>query len=921
MRIKQLAYAIGMIGIATSVGFAHAAEEASSTEKIEITGSSIKRRANQGSLPVQVMTKEEISRSGATSTEQLLASISAISSAGGTTNSTGAGSSTYGLSSISLRGLDSDRTLVLVNGRRVAAFAGGGGATVNVNSIPLSAIERVEVLKDGASGVYGSDAIAGVVNFILSKNFKGVELGAQAGQSTRDGGGDSEKYSIVAGFGSLDDHGFNITVAGSFEKEDVLKARDREFAKSGNVLPYFTNGATGQGNIEGVWVNGDRHPTLWGTSPASGYGNPAAVGGKCASIQMFNAGTTSKGGPYCAYDSAPDVGLVPDRELTNFAANFSAKLGENLSFFGDALWSESVVKQSFQANPIRNSFLVTDSLFGAQGVDAALLMKPTNPNYQIAADYLNSIGAGALVGQTLAVTSRTLGFGGRKGEDKSEQSRFVAGLRGNFASQDFEVAYSVNKSETNSRVTDGYFSQVAYAKIINDTNSWNPWAPDGIGNASVLSALKGAAYVGPSLSAESTSDVFDGKISGDLFDLGDRPVQYAAGFQHRKEEYVTRPSAALETGDIAGLGGSVPPVNRDRNVRAFFGEVVVPVLSNLEANLSIRNDRYNDVGSANNYKAALRWNPTRAFMVRASAGTGFRAPTLTDLWQPQSLGTSEQFTYKNPKDGTVNEDVQVNSLTGGNPGLRPEESEQSSIGFQFSPNSKFTIGVDLWNVKVEDILSTPSAQETVSGFLKGDSAYAGKVTLDANGDVQSIIQTLANVGSAKVSGVDLDLAYRDSFSFGRIEVALNGTYMSKFDQTSPGGFLSHKVGTIVEPDGNPVLDADEGGVVLRWKHALSANWSTGPWAAGITQNFYKRYQAGNDLNGDQVHVPSQAIYDLSLAYSGVKGLKLGLGVKNLFDRDPPIFVPVSNQFQYGYDISLYDPRARFVYLNASYKFF
>jgi len=160
-----------------------------STQRVEITGSSVKRINSETALPVQIISKQDIARTGATSTEELMASISSLSSSGATGNSTGAGSSTYGVSSISLRGLGDERTLILVNGRRLAAFAGGGGATVNVNVIPLAAIERVEVLKDGASGIYGSDAIAGVVNFILSRNFNGVEVAGGYGTPSASGGG------------------------------------------------------------------------------------------------------------------------------------------------------------------------------------------------------------------------------------------------------------------------------------------------------------------------------------------------------------------------------------------------------------------------------------------------------------------------------------------------------------------------------------------------------------------------------------------------------------------------------------------------------------------------------------------------------------------------------------------------------------
>jgi iron complex outermembrane recepter protein len=184
---------------------------------------------------------------------------------------------------------------------------------------------------------------------------------------------------------------------------------------------------------------------------------------------------------------------------------------------------------------------------------------------------------------------------------------------------------------------------------------------------------------------------------------------------------------------------------------------------------------------------------------------------------------------------------------------------------------------------------------------------------------------LSNVGKAKVKGFDVEANYRQSMGPGRLNVNMSGTYMSTFDMTSGGGVLVHEVGTIVDPNGDPVIGTNAssgtGGVVLRWKHILTGTWSQGPWDFTLAQNFYKGYRDGNDLDGNPHRVPAQSLYDAQVAFSGIKNLKLAIGVKNLFDKDPPLFIPTSNQFQSGYDASLYDPRARFVYFTANYKFF
>ncbi|MBL8324308.1 MAG: TonB-dependent receptor [Rubrivivax sp.] len=911
-------------------------------QRIEITGSAIRRIDAETALPVQVLRREDIARTGVTTVEQLLQVLPSVSSQGGIANATGAGNSTYGLSSVSLRGLGEDRTLVLVNGRRLAAFAGGNGASVNVNAIPLAAVERVEVLKDGASSLYGSDAIGGVVNFILAKDFRGVELAGTFNQPTRSGGGDSQRVSVVAGFGDRSKDRFNATVSLSYQKEAALFARDREFAKTGNVLPFISAAATGQGNIEGGYNLGTGAPFApaaentigntpgrqagFGNSPGTGYGNPLAATNQCGLINMYRDSTlTTNGAPFCTFDSNAFVGLVPKTEATALTGNFSVAFTDRLEGFADWLYSRNVVTQQFQPSPLRRSFMVTDALFAQQGVEPALVIRPTNPNYTLAANYLTAQGFAALVGQPLAVTARVFDFGNRTQEDTSTQTRLSAGLRGTLASQDWEVAATQNVNKLKGAVTDGYFSQVAFARVVNSpTSDYNPWSLTQSAAFNSALAASGAKYVGPTLDAESKSTSLDGRLSGEVASLPAGPLQYAVGLQAREESLVTSPSPALGTGDIAGLGGATPPVDRDRKIGSAFGELIVPIVKGLEGSAAARYDRYNDVGSSTTYKASLRYQPMREVVLRGAVGSGFRAPTLIDLWQPQTLGSSEQFNDDGPG-GTGQTDLQVNSLTGGNPALKPEKSEQATLGVVLQPVRDLTVGIDYFQFRVKDIIALPSAQEVVSRFRAGDPAFAGLVTLTpGTNDIESIIQTLQNVGSAKARGVDLDVSYRLPLGGSRLDLGLSGTYFIQFDQTSPGGATSRKVGTIVEgANGDPVLSTNASivdGVVLRWKHYLSATWSTGAWAVTFAQNYYHGYRDGNDLNGNEHRVPAQSIYDAQVAFTGIKNLKVALGARNVFDKDPPLFIPTSNQFQAGYDITQYDPRGRVVYLSASLKF-
>ncbi|MBV1774106.1 TonB-dependent receptor [Burkholderiaceae bacterium DAT-1] len=925
MKLKQLAYAVSLIGFAgTLAPLAHAADEAAvkKVDKIEVTGSSIKRTAKEGALPVQSISKDDIAKSGVTNVQDLIQNISAFSTSGSTATASVAGTGTFGLSSPSLRGLGSNRTLVLVNGRRLAPAAGNDGSSIDMNAIPISAIERVEVLKDGASGVYGADAIAGVINFILSKSYRGFMVDGSYGTPSDEGGGSNSRADFVVGFGDLDADRFNVTLTGSMEKESRLWAKDRAYAKTALNEPYYSGSATGQGNIQGAWDEVNHKPTadyVKGTASA-GYGNPAATKG-CDSIGMFNAGKTKLGASaYCQFDSAGYVALIPQRELTNLVGNGVFKINEEWQAFGDFIYSKSKVFESYQNSPMRSSFFDTDSNFAALGVDKALLLRPTNPNYATAAAWLKANGFSSLVGQPLGITARSAGLGNREATSERTQTRQTIGVRGTIAGQDVELAASRNEAKLDYLITKGYFRQAVWVKVINDTNSWNPWAPDGLGNAALQDKLKAEAqYTGNAMSGTSKTNSVDFKATGELLQIAGNPLSYAAGAQYRKDNFILTPSDEYSSGAISGLGGSIVPMDKSREVKALFSELSLPIGSTIELNAALRSDRYDDVGNTNNYKVSARWQPSEMLVVRASNGTGFRAPTLTDLWYPQTEGTSAGFTDP----ATNSKNIQVTTKTGGNPGLKPEKSDQTSVGFVFQPTRTISGSVDLWKIKVKDIIATPSVQEVVSGFRAGKGIYQGLVTLDAKNNVTYVVNLTQNLGTADVRGADIDLTWADRFSFGRLSANLNGTYLDQFDQTFADGTISNKVGRVADDQGNPVLGGDNGGVNLKWKHRLTFNWSQGPWSAGVAQNFILHYGDAPDLDGNPHNVPSYSLFDLNVGYTGVKNLRLGLVVNNVMNKKPPVAIYPSqfaNSFIYGYDFYNYNPRGRFISTTASYKF-
>jgi iron complex outermembrane receptor protein len=917
----------GSMAIAGLPALAQQAAAPAQLDRVEITGSSIKRIEGEGATLVQTLTRQDIDRLGVQTSEELLRTISAMSTASQTQLSSGTGLSTYGFSGVSLRGLGEERTLVLMNGKRLAPQAGLGGAAVNVNGIPLAAIERVEVLKDGASAIYGSDAIAGVVNFIMVKNFEGLQLGGTYGTPSASGGGQNYNVNALFGIGDITKDKYSLTVSAQWQKTEQLFGADRDFAKNGNILPYFESQATGQGNIQGNWeVDASGKPTVRSPGyasggPAGGFGNPLTLGGdNCAQAKMFLVSTpTSTGVGYCQYDPAAYVGLIPQNESTSYTANFQYQLNQHAEAYVDWYYNRNIVTQAIQESPVRTSFLETDELFGVEGAPGStarvLLVRPGSAAYT---NYvLPWIAANPTLGldptKAVGVTARVFDFGPRTSQDTSTLSRLAGGIRGDIWGQDYNIGVYQNTSKLSGSVTDGYFSQLGFAEATHNAD-WNPWELQQ--SDAFNAAIAPAKYVGPTLSATARTTNFDATMSGAAYKLPAGEMNYAVGYQYRGENYETNPSEAQFTGDIAGLGGATKGIDVARNINSVFGELQIPIVKNLDANLALRFDDYSDVGGTTNWKANFRWQPTPQWLIRGNYGTGFRAPTLSDLWLPQVLGTSAQF--NDPVTGQT--DLQVNELSGGNPLLEPETSKSWQLGVVWQPMASLSLGVDYFNTEITNVISTPSTQEIVSQNALGNPAYAGLVVRDAAGNIVATKAILANTGTIEAVGWDITGNYRQNIGPGRLDVGLTGTYYQKYDQSTPGAGTSHKVGTIVDDQGNPVIGADTGGVVLRYKQYMSGTWTQGAWATTLGWSYASGYDAGWDLNGNPTSIGSMNLFDLQVAWTGVKNLSLALGVNNLFGTDPDIFVPVSNQFQTGYDASQYDPRGRFIYLTGTFKF-
>ena len=942
---RSLRFAFGgLASVALIAPFAQA-QEVQRGERVEVTGSSIKRIDAETALPVQVITREDIDRIGAQNTEDLLKTISAANTVLGVTISQAVGAATSGVSTVSLRGLGSKRTLVLVNGRRITPFGGvaggGGGASVDVNAIPIAAIERIEVLKDGASAVYGSDAVAGVVNFILRSDYRGGEIGVQYGQSTHGGDAGSSKANALIGFGDLNTDRFNVMINASYEKEKAIFGAQRNYARSSTNVTEgndTTSGNTWPGTI--VNALGQSRSFLaptYDAQRASGL-YPTFGLNSCAPSTVVPA---IYGTARCRYDPSDVLQLQPDSRRTgvNLSARFA--LTPDTQLYGELSGTRNVLRYQLQATPVSDQFTlnpadpytpVLDALirsynpvlqttYGPSGVYDALfgkttfLLPTTSPYYptRFAADQ-------GLAGSPIDIRYRSVENGPRRFHDENTAARALGGIKGTVAGWDYDLAALYTESRVK-EILDGGFP--LYTKLLPLLNSGvvNPFGPS---TSSVQQQILASNFNGEAFHTKTSITGLNGKVSRDLFQLPAGPLSFALGGDARKEKYAFSASGAVSIGDVSGYGGNFVDVAKSRNVEAVFAEVNVPIVKTLEADVAVRYDNYQGVGNTTNPKASLRWQPAKEVLLRASWGTGFRAPSLDELYAPVTIGVTQNGVsdpLRCPTTGSSTDcSTQFSTSLGGNARLTPEKTTSKTVGFVLEPTSNVHLAVDFFDIFLRNQVAIGGVNY-VSFLDTADHAqqFSYLITRGAPsgglpGPIVSINQQNSNLGNTHLNGFDVDLRLRYvTPGFGRYTFALSGTYISRYDGQNLDGSYTELVAN---------ANTFVGAVLPRWKHIASVTWDYGPWIASVSQNFQAAYEdLPSNITGQNRRVGVYETFDLQGTYSGFKNVGLTLGVKNVFDRDPPYSnVGGSVYFQAGYDASYADVRGRFVYAKATYKF-
>jgi len=885
---------VALWGTAALVASQETLAQQTSLERVEITGSAIRRVDAETSLPVTVLKVDELRQQGFTTVQDIVNTISGNQSLQGVSATVGA--ITGGASLADLRGLGANKTLVLLNGRRIANQAVGGSgdsSAPDLNTIPLGAIDRIEVLREGASSLYGTDAIGGVINFITKKDYNGAEASVQY-ESPQHPGGKSYEVNLGFGRGDLDKDKWNFFGFLDMQHQDVLSTPQR---------PTFATSTKDSGSgFPGNWSQG-------------GSSNSAQAP-SCPDQFNHAAGT------YCRYFYWNWVDLIPktDRATAMLKGTIALagdhQLGLEYTFAKTDVWTNVA--------PVPEAALVMYPTKYVNGVNTGV----PNPYYPAGANPTFNDGQGDPLGQ-INVRYRTIPAGPRADHNETTQQRFVASLEGTIAGWDYNTGLTYNKVQTTENFIGGYVNDSAISEAVKN-GTLNPFTTSL--DPTQTGIVQGAVTNGRLFNANGDVWGLDARLGRELSDWfgSGRKAALAVGAEVRNEKYTQLANTAYAA-QVVSSSGFDPNVDNQgqRTVYGIYGELSLPVMKTLDVTVSARYDHYPDFGSTFNPKLSVRYQPSPMWLARGAVSTGFRAPSLYELHSAQTF-TNTANNWNDPVrcpggtpiagvSASANCADQFMALTGGNPHLTPEKSKNGTFGFVLQPAPEFDASIDFWWIRLTNSIGALS-DTTV---FDDPTTYASHFVRAADGSLAidgSLCNTAANpgpkcgyvlllndnLGGVNTNGIDLAANYRLRTSgAGNFVFRLQETYVSKYE------YQNFKDGPWVQNVG--VYSGS--GPIFRNQFTLSAQWSMGSWGAGLVNHYKSGY-----LDEDGVsNVGSYSTWDLYGTWSPTKQITLTAGVKNVLDTKPPTTVQAAT-FQVGYDPRFTDPLLRAYYIRAQYKF-
>ena len=860
-------------------------------QRVEITGSSIKRLASETALPVQTITRADIDKSGVTTAAEMLRNISAsaaqLTDGASITDSTGG---QRGFNGANLRGLGVSSTLVLLNGRRLANFASPGDAAgVDLNSIPAGAIQRVEILKDGASAIYGTDAIGGVINFITRRDYQGAEIGVYA-LGTQAGGAGKRAATVSGGIGNVETDRFNVFGVLDVQKLDALRSTQRDFIKErplAETVPYYLSSRPYPANLR-LSGNATTRAGQLAAINAAGYSFSGTPYNQ-RTVNLFAPGcnppasvfTTVIGTQACGYDYMADTEIYPESEKTSFLGRGVFQINPGTQAFAEVMAARAKTLYVLSPNP---------TTVGGVGFAAInpYLPRPINS------------------ASTFEVRVRATEAGNRSNEVTSDAQRVVAGVNGTLGGGwDYSTAASYAVNKVADRYVNGYFLFNEFATALRN-GQINVFGASPAAGKALIDSLR---INDVARRSEGTTTGIDAKLTGSVMTLAGGDLGAAVGVELRRETQAFTPSALLLSNNIAGdrdSSGTNPQLqatDRVRKIASAYGELNAPFTKELEAQFALRWDKYQGVGDSVNPKLGLRWQPMKTLLVRASAGTGFRAPSFSELYRPTSYGNSPAFIY----DAVVDSFEQYPTIKLANPDLKAEKSQQFSLGIVFEPVQGTSVSVDYWNIQKKDVISD-LYEKTI---LANPTRYAKYITRDPVDGFPTVLLKKENQGRLDTSGLDFEASWRGATTpAGRFSASFSGTYVLAYERQFG------KLEPVVSNLGRFLNDQ----VIQRWRHRISGDWSLGDFGLTLGNTYYSGYTDDSYLRGQAPRrVEAYSLWDLSGSWSATRQLTVRAGIGNLLNTDPP-FSNQSYYFLSTYDPTYTDPRGRSFYASLKYTF-
>lgn len=885
-------------------------KDATSLDRIEVTGSRIRGADMETQQPIIALSRQDIERQGFTSVADVLQNLTSAGSPAISRADALASGENVGGYYVDIRNLGATRTLVLVNGKRLGATTGG---YQDLSQIPMSAIDRVEVLKDGASSIYGSDAIAGVVNVITRKRFEGAEANAYLGQYG-EGDGGTQQYSFTAG--SSGDRG-GATVSVEYYKQEPVMAKDRWFSSNGSGTPFYPYEGWSPISQKGAFCEpcSPSSDARWWTLKDGG--DPANRADYRLQTLTDNA------------NSNEQMLLQTGLERRSVFANVNYDITDDVSFNADILYNHRSTDQQIAGYPYQSATFGTplagDSVF--------------NP----------MPGTGLRFRRRLWEVPRTT-------RSELETYRFAGGFDGTFElgehAWDWDVGALVSRNSltktahgdasllsTEQALGPSFINADGIAQCgsavdpigLDACRPWNPLLPYGVAGQGSLADPNLQKFLFPYYTdtglTRTTSYIAN--VSGGLFDLPAGEVGMAFGIEHRKEQGRFVPDAFAQSGRSTGLGATT--TEGAYSLDEAYLELNIPVLADvagakeLTFNLATRYSDYSNFGSTLNSKFGFTWRPIEELLVRGTWAQGFRAPTIDNMFG--GVGTSfEQYVDPcgvNSPTGTVNGNAACNTagvplgyvqlaqglvpctsypcatpdqfISGSNPNLKPETSVSKTIGVVWSPRwvSGLDISLDWYNYNLEDMIIADDVDTILEDcYVFGEASRCANANVEraADGHITSMFYGLANLGSMETSGYDLGVKYKlDTQSMGRFAFDWQNSYVSQFDEERRIDGVKRMVGSVGIPG------------YFRLRSNFGVEWEKGDFAISYMARYYSGMKEACTGHGcDQPDryvfnhpapvrtVGSNTFHDLQVSWKTPWNATVAMGANNIFGHEGPV---------------------------------